>query len=130
MDFLAIWLFFVACLRMLSVVLGYTDPGYFKGYVFALAPNQVTDVAGRLFAAWTLLTCTCCIFTAFNIKSKPIFSVTLFSFFVAFGVFMVEFFFFKTMTVSNLLPIFSVAGISIIWMILRFPREDKIGKRL
>jgi len=80
-------------------------------------------------SAWTLLTCTCCLFTALHIKSKPIFSVTLFSFFVAFTVFMLEFFYYKTMTIPNLLPIFFVASISIVWLILRFPGDEKEGKK-
>lgn len=54
------WLVLVAALRLFSVYTGYFQRKLFQAQVFAAAPAEVTPLAGRLFAVWTLLTATCC----------------------------------------------------------------------
>jgi hypothetical protein len=47
------WLFFVAALRILNVVLGYLGPKYFKERVYTTAPQEGTGgvvVAGGIVA--------------------------------------------------------------------------------
>ena len=70
----------------------------------------VQDVHGRTFGVWTLLTCTLCVFCAFNLDNKPLYQITFLSFVFALGYFLLECFVYHTMAVKNLLSLFFFAG--------------------
>nr|CAD1828180.1 unnamed protein product [Ananas comosus var. bracteatus] len=53
--------------------------------------TQMTDVHGRTFGVWTLLTCTLCFLCAFNLENKPLYLATFLSFIYAFGHFITEY---------------------------------------
>ncbi|KAJ4839386.1 hypothetical protein Tsubulata_040235, partial [Turnera subulata] len=61
-----------------------------------------TDVHGRTFGVWTLLTCTLCYLCAFNLDSKPLYLATFLSFIYALGHFLTEYLLYQTMTTTNL----------------------------
>ncbi|KAF9619485.1 hypothetical protein IFM89_007233 [Coptis chinensis] len=42
-------------------------------WLFATDMSEVTDVHGRTFGVWTLLTCTLCFLCAFNLENKPLY---------------------------------------------------------
>jgi hypothetical protein len=70
----------------------------------------VTEVHGRTFGTWTLLTCTLCYICAFNLDNKPIYLATLLSFVYAFGHFLTENLIYHTMAISNLTTVSVFAG--------------------
>eukprot|EP00741_Cyanophora_paradoxa_P016452 tig00020918_g15885.t1 len=117
-DFIALrtWLCLAACLRLLAVYLGFFNVQRFRSNLFSLRQDQVTDLYGRTFAIWTLVTCTLCVLCAIYIQSAGIFIATLASFALALVHFSTELLFFKTMTFVNALPTLIVAGVSVVWM--------------
>lgn len=70
----------------------------------------VTDVHGRTFGIWTLLTCTLCFLCAFNLENKPLYLATFLSFIYAFGHFLTEYLIYHTMAASNLTTVGIFAG--------------------
>lgn len=115
------WLLFVACLRGLSVYLGYFNPARFQTNVFTAQPKEVNRLAARLFSVWTLVTCACCVTAALHPDSQPVYAVTIFSFLVALGFFALETFVYRTVRPPNLLPMLFIASLSSGWMWVEFP---------
>ena len=70
----------------------------------------MTEVHGRTFGVWTLLTCTLCFLCAFNLENKPLYLVTFLSFIYALGHFLTEYLFYHTMALSNLTTVGIFAG--------------------
>ena len=125
MSFLKFWLFLVAFLRLLSVIIGYFQPEQFQFRLFTNNPNEVSPLAARSFAVWTLLTCSCCILCAFNLNSRPIYLLTIWSFIVALAWFILELFIYETVTYATALSPFIVASLSIIFMVPNIPNNNK-----
>ena len=73
----------------------------------------MTDVHGRTFGVWTLLTCTLCWLCAFNLDNKPLYTATFLSFIYAFGHFLTEYLIYHTMAASNLTTVGIFAGITL-----------------
>ncbi|XP_031373861.1 ergosterol biosynthetic protein 28 isoform X1 [Punica granatum] len=90
-----------------------------------LCNQKMTDVHGRTFGVWTLLTCTLCFLCAFNLDNKPLYLVTFLSFIYAFGHFLTEFLIYKTMAITNMTTVGIFAGTSIIWMLLQWNSHQK-----
>lgn len=70
----------------------------------------VTEVHGRTFGVWTLLTCTLCILCAFNLENRPIYLATFLSFIYALGHFLTEHLIYDTMSIANLTTVGIFAG--------------------
>jgi len=117
------WLLLVAALRLLSVVLGYKDPMYFRRHVFTLQPPEVTPLAARLFSVWTVVTCCCCVVCALNIHERAIMLLTVSSFYVALAFFVVEYAVYHTIQARFLATIVAVTVISIVWMTPNIPAK-------
>ncbi|KAK9047574.1 hypothetical protein V6N11_053413 [Hibiscus sabdariffa] len=100
MKALGWWLMLVGSLRLLSVWFGFFDIWALRLAVFS--NTTMTEVHGRTFGVWTLLTCTLCFLCAFNLENKPLYLVTFLSFIYAFGHFLTEYLFYHTMALSNL----------------------------
>lgn len=73
----------------------------------------VTEVHGRTFGVWTLLTCTLCYLCAFNLDNKPLYLATLLSFIYAFGHFLTEYLIYQTMAIANLTTVSIFAGMTV-----------------
>ncbi|KAF9623956.1 hypothetical protein IFM89_006683 [Coptis chinensis] len=98
-------LFLVMCL-----ILRIFDSGLLGNRFFTFALSRVTDVHGRTFGVWTLLTCTLCFLCAFNLENKLMHAVTFLSFIYALGHFLSEFLIYHTMAIANLTTIGFFAG--------------------
>jgi len=70
----------------------------------------VTEIHGRTFGTWTLLTCTLCYICAFNLENKPLYLATFLSFIYALGHFLTEYLIYHTMEIKNLTTVGIFAG--------------------
>ncbi|KAI5314939.1 hypothetical protein L3X38_044115 [Prunus dulcis] len=118
MKALSWWLMLVGSLRLVSVWFGFFDIWALRLAVFSQSP--MTEVHGRTFGVWTLLTCTLCYLCAFNLQNKPLYLATFLSFVYALGHFLTEYLIYHTMAIANLSTVGFFAGTSIIWMLLQW----------
>ena len=138
---LKLWLLFVATLRSISVFGGYLRPTLLHNAVTSLDWPAESDGDGdqrltkmyaelytRTFAIWTLRSCIICIFTAFNLHSRPLLYVALSSFYVVAVYFVIELFIFHTVTLGKLFPVVFVASrlVGCICMLVGCRREKKV----
>ncbi|XP_056862157.1 ergosterol biosynthetic protein 28 isoform X1 [Raphanus sativus] len=100
MKALGYWLMVVGSLRLASVWFGFFNIWALRLAVFS--QTTMSEVHGRTFGVWTLLTCTLCFLCAFNPENKPLYLATFLSFIYALGHFLTEYLFYHTMTVANL----------------------------
>lgn len=110
------WLVFVALLRLLAVFLGYTNHTKFQSSLFVHAPAEVTELCGRVFSIWTLLTCAVCLVCARNPCVPSIYGATLFSFVAALCFFLLELLVYQTVSWKSALSPLIIAGVSTLWM--------------
>ncbi|XP_028100121.1 ergosterol biosynthetic protein 28, partial [Camellia sinensis] len=89
----------------------------------------VTEIHGRTFGVWTLLTCTLCFLCAFNLDNKPLYLATFLSFIYALGHFLTEYLIYETMAIANLTTVSVFAGTSIIWMLLQWNAHQQINMK-
>ncbi|KAG6608104.1 Ergosterol biosynthetic protein 28, partial [Cucurbita argyrosperma subsp. sororia] len=108
MKLLGWWLMLVGSLRLASVWFGFFDIWALRLAVFS--NTTMTEVHGRTFGVWTLLTCTLCILCAFNLENKPIYLATFLSFIYALGHFLTEHLIYHTMSIANLTTVGIFAG--------------------
>ncbi|EPS64754.1 hypothetical protein M569_10028, partial [Genlisea aurea] len=118
MKLLAWWLLLVASLRLASVWFGFFDIWALRLAVYSR--TTMTDVHGRTFGVWTLLTCTLCCLCAFDLNNKPLYFATFLSFVYALGHFLTEFLIYRTMAIGNLTTVGFFAGTSIVWMLFHW----------
>ncbi|GIL95058.1 hypothetical protein Vretimale_1158 [Volvox reticuliferus] len=110
------WLVLVASLRMLAVVIGIFAPNKLRSQVFDRKPELVTGLLGRLFAAWTLMTCAVCLACAWDPSNKIVYGTTLFSFVVALTFFLSELLIYRTVTIRGALSPMIIASVSTAWL--------------
>lgn len=91
----------------MSLSYGVLNPEYSSLLLYCVI---VTEVHGRTFGVWTLLTCTLCILCAFNLENKPIYLATFLSFIYALGHFLTEYLIYHTMSIANLTTVGIFAG--------------------
>lgn len=84
----------------------------FSCVLFLILFSVVTEVHGRTFGVWTLLTCTLCYLCAFNLENKPLYLATFLSFVYALGHFLTEYLIYQTMAIANLSTVGFFAGIN------------------
>lgn len=121
MEPLGVWLILVGLMRLSSVWFGFFDIWALRLAVFP----EMTDIHGRTFATWTLLTCTLCFMTAPTLqRNKPLYITTFLSFVYALAHFLIEYFIFKSMPIRGLATTGFFAGTSIIWMLWQWNKSD------
>ena len=81
----------------------------------------VTDVHGRTFGVWTLLTCTLCFLCALNLENRPLYLATFLSFIYALGHFLTEYLIYHTMAAANLSTVGFFAGTKLAFWVLSGP---------
>lgn len=86
----------------------------------------VTEVHGRTFGVWTLLTCTLCFLCAFNLDNKQLYLATFLSFIYALGHFLTEYLIYQTMAIANLTTVSIFAGMSVSHIMLHHFRPHLI----
>lgn len=124
MELLGWWLMLVGTLRLASVWFGFVDIWALRLAVFS--KTTMTEVHGRTFGVWTLLTCTLCYLCAFNLHDRPLYLATILSFVYAFGHFLTEFLIYQTMEIKNLVTVGIFAGTSIVWMLLQWNAHQQV----
>ena len=112
------WLMLVGSLRLASVWFGFFNIWALRVAVFS--QTEMTEIHGRTFGVWTLLTCTLCFLCAFNLENKPLYIATFLSFIYALGHFLTEYLIYHTMAAANLGTVGFFAGTSIVWMLLQW----------
>ncbi|KAM3368436.1 hypothetical protein ACQJBY_016776 [Aegilops geniculata] len=103
------WLMLVGSLRLASVWFGFFNIWALRVAVFSQI--EMTEIHGRTFGVWTLLTCTLCFLCAFNLENKPLYIATFLSFIYALGHFLTEYLIYHTMAAANLSTVGFFAGI-------------------
>ncbi|EGG20544.1 hypothetical protein DFA_00405 [Cavenderia fasciculata] len=116
MENIQIWLLVVAALRMLGFTQAFFNSSRLKSNVYSADPKQVTGLFSRLFGAWTFMSFTCCLATAYSPYNKELFFVTFLSFLYAFLHFATETLIFRTSSFKDAIPPFIVSTTSMIWM--------------
>eukprot|EP00850_Spirogloea_muscicola_P014078 SM000098S25158 [mRNA] locus=s98:435091:435813:- [translate_table: standard] len=111
---LALWLYFVALVRLVSVYFGYFAPGALRAAVYSTA--GMTDLHARTFAVWTSLSCGVCALCAADLGCRPLRRATFLSFAVALAHFVAEYSVYKTMTLANFTTIGIIASTSLVWL--------------
>ncbi|RVX22499.1 Ergosterol biosynthetic protein 28 [Vitis vinifera] len=86
----------------------------------------VTEVHGRTFGVWTLLTCTLCFLCAFNLDNKQLYLATFLSFIYALGHFLTEYLIYQTMAITNLTTVSIFAGMCVSHIMLHHFRPHLI----
>ncbi|CAN6175421.1 unnamed protein product, partial [Urochloa humidicola] len=105
------WLMLVGSLRLASVWFGFFNIWALRVAVFS--QTEMTDVHGRTFGVWTLLTCTLCFLCALNLENRPLYVATFLSFIYALGHFLTEYLIYHTMAPANLSTVGFFAGIPV-----------------
>lgn len=101
MEYLSYWLMLVAAMRTFSVFLGYRSPRYFQEQLFLTSTSQMTYLASRTFAIWTLLSCVLALLCAFHLHERGIYLATTLSFYAAAGYFTLELLVFRTVRITD-----------------------------
>ncbi|CAL5072698.1 unnamed protein product [Urochloa decumbens] len=112
------WLMLLGSLRLASVWFGFFNIWALRVAVFS--QTEMTDVHGRTFGVWTLLTCTLCFLCALNLENRPLYVATFLSFIYALGHFLTEYLIYQTMAPANLSTVGFFAGTSIVWMLVQW----------
>ncbi|KAM1121782.1 hypothetical protein ACFX2I_003444 [Malus domestica] len=121
MKVLSWWLMVVGSLRLVSVWFGFFHIWALRLAIFSKSPRHlVSEVHGRTFGVWTLLTCTLCYLCAVNLENKALYLSTFPSFVYALGHFLSEYLTYQTMAIANLSTVSFFAGTAIIWMLLQW----------
>jgi hypothetical protein len=120
MNFLRIWLLFVSFLSVFGAIIGIVFPEHIKWSQFNNKPNEVTQLTGRLFGAWTLAVSFIRGLCAFHIHEKGIYRATIFTFILAFIIYLNELFISKTVSIKTAFAPLLIAPISFIWMVWKY----------
>ncbi|OBZ72126.1 Ergosterol biosynthetic protein 28 [Grifola frondosa] len=89
--------------------------------IYNVVPASVTALQARTFAIWTLMSAVVRFYAAYNIHSKQIYDMALFSYLFAFAHFGSELLIFRTakLNIAVMSPVV-VASTSLIWMIMQY----------
>ena len=130
LPYLSYWLLVVAALRSISVVSGYRGPLTFQQQIFSTSAQQVTPLAARTFAIWTLVTSALAALAAFHTNERGMMIATALSFYVAAAYFTLELVIFRTVRLNDwaVVVAFIVAITSAVWVTLSVPKHTFIGK--
>lgn len=82
-PWLSVWLLMVAVLSIFNSIQNYMSTSLSKR-LFNGHPNQLTPLAARLFATWTLLASVIRVYAAFHLRSHEIVIITLSTFYIVF----------------------------------------------
>ncbi|KAF9790901.1 Erg28-like protein [Thelephora terrestris] len=86
-----------------------------------VSPQLVTGLQARTFAVWTALSGVVRLYAAYNINSKIVYDIALFTYFFAFAHFGSELLIFRTASFGPgaLSPVI-VSSVSLTWMIMQY----------
>ncbi|PCH42262.1 Erg28-like protein [Wolfiporia cocos MD-104 SS10] len=93
----------------------------FTRRLYSAAPQTVTALQARTFAIWTLTSAAIRLYAAYNIHTKQVYDLALFSYLFAFAHFGSEILIFRSANING--PVVSpvvVSTVSLVWMFLQY----------
>ena len=117
---LQVWLTIVAAAALFATSQGYMNLETVKRKQFSLAVEQVSPLAGRLWAVWTLLAATVRLATAYDPSNPTLFVVCIATFLIAGGFYGAELLVYKTIPSQNALAPAIVSSFSTVWMLFLY----------
>lgn len=120
-DYLRVWLVIIALGRLYSIWMGYKNSGQIHYRIYPQQkPQQITPLFGRLFATWTSTSICLTLFLAYNPYNWELYLLNIIVFLGAVLThFMLEWFVYRTGSLTNTIMIFFIAGVTGFYMILR-----------
>lgn len=119
-KFFRFFLSIVVLGRSLGIFLGYFGTEIIKQRVYPRAPEQVTLLFGRMWSNWTIVSIFLVVMLILYPRNPQIYVTNVFAFSVALTHFLLEQFYFETGSMTNLITIFCFAGVTTIYMVLRY----------
>jgi hypothetical protein len=121
-----IWLFFVGFTRVFAILNGFFNLDLIKKNVYARGQSEVTDLFGRMFSNWNLLSVSLVLCLALYPRNKQVYLLNLVSFTVAFSHMITEMWVFETMGALSAALMTFFAGFTSLWMITRWIIKGQI----
>ncbi|KAG8213414.1 Erg28-like protein [Butyriboletus roseoflavus] len=90
------WQLIVASMAIFNTVQNFATLKLTRRLYIGVAPTSITGLQARTFAAWTLTAAVVRGYAAYNIHSKVVYDMALFTYLIAFGHFTSELFIFRT----------------------------------
>ncbi|KAN0093219.1 Erg28 like domain containing protein [Tylopilus felleus] len=115
------WQLIVATMAIFNTVQNFTTLKLTRKLYKGVAPASVTALQARTFAAWTLTSAIVRGYAAYNIHSKVVYDMALFTYLIAFAHFTSELFIFRTAKLKSpaLSPVV-VSTVSLVWMLQQY----------
>ena len=114
------WLTLVGLTRAFAIVNGYLNLDLIRKNVYARAQDQITDLFGRMFSNWTILSVCLVLCLAMYPRNKQVYVLNLLSFAVAFTHMALEMTVYETMGALSAVLMAFFSGFTSIYMITRW----------
>ncbi|KAF8557441.1 Erg28-like protein [Imleria badia] len=115
------WQLFVATMAFFNTVQNFATLKLTRRLYTGVPPASVTKLQARTFAAWTMTSAVVRGYAAYNIHSKVVYDIALFTYLIAFAHFTSELFIFRTAKFN--IPVLSpmiVSTATLIWMLQQY----------
>jgi hypothetical protein len=121
LDWFRYWLVTIALGRLYSIWMGYCNVGQLHYRLYPQEkPKQITPLFGRLFATWTSTSVSLVLFLIYNPHNWELYVLNIVVFLGAvLSHFWLEWFVYKTGSLTNTLMITVIAGFTGVYMIAR-----------
>ncbi|XP_004681734.1 PREDICTED: probable ergosterol biosynthetic protein 28 [Condylura cristata] len=121
LNVLRSWLFMVSIITLGNSLQCFRDHAFLYEKLYTGKPDLVNGLHARTFGIWTLLSSVVRFLCATDIRNKPLYHITLWTFLLALGHFLSELFIYRTatLTIGVLAPLI-VASFSILAMLAGF----------
>ncbi|XP_035677117.1 probable ergosterol biosynthetic protein 28 isoform X1 [Branchiostoma floridae] len=113
------WLAVVAVMAFGNTLQCFRNHGFLADRLYTGTPDLVNGLQARLFGMWTLLAAIVRLYCALDITNRSLYYVTMSSFVLALGHFLLETFVYQTATldIGVITPII-VSGVSLVLMVV------------
>ncbi|KAH8654971.1 ergosterol biosynthesis protein [Tricladium varicosporioides] len=116
------WLLLTSAASLFNTIVCFTSNELGRRlYQGPTATDQSTPLSARLFGTWTFLACVIRTYAAYQIESKDIFVIALWTYAIALTHFCTECWVYRTMKMGKeLLPSFAIALGTMLWMLVQW----------
>ncbi|CAG8723126.1 16528_t:CDS:2, partial [Dentiscutata heterogama] len=94
-GYLPYWTLFVSIVAFSNSIQNFVTVSITK-QIYNAKPEQVTELAARLFAVWTFTSGVIRFYASYNINNKTIYHITIWTYVIAFVYFATELLYFKS----------------------------------
>jgi uncharacterized membrane protein len=117
-----LWLLTIALGRIYSIWMGYKNHGQIHYRIYPQQKQQqITPLFGRLFATWTSTSVALVLALVYNTQNWELYWLNCFVFLVVvLNHFLMEWFIYRTGSLTNTLMICVIAGFTGVYMIIRY----------